>query len=106
MDLHDLPDDDAGLAETIHQRHKYVEHREREREHRKPCRLVIDCIAHTWNGDAISGEEILALAGRGHEYEALHIGHEADVLIRADDAVSLRSETVQHFRTRLRETST
>ncbi|MGZ3499381.1 MAG: hypothetical protein ACXWNK_17010 [Vulcanimicrobiaceae bacterium] len=106
MDLYDLPDDDSGLAETVHQRHKYVEHREHEHRHKQPHELVIDCVTHSWDYEYISADAILTLAGRGEEYEALHAEPGADQAgdpVPATVQVYLGNEHVHHFHTRLRK---
>jgi hypothetical protein len=104
MNLNDSPDDDNGLAEALHERHEHVEHHEHEHEHHnKPYHLEIDRVSHQWPDDYITGEQLLALAGRTLEYEAMRVGpgHEPDQPIPNGHRFYLGNEHEHRFRTRL-----
>ena len=105
MNLYDSPDYGNSLADELHDRHERVEHHEHEHEHHhKPRHVIIDRVEHSWPDDYITGEQILALAGRSQEYEALHIrpDHETDEPIATDARFYLGNEHVHFFRTDLR----
>lgn len=104
MNLYDSSDDDNGLAEVLHERHEHVEHHEHAREHHsKPYLLEIDRVSHQWLEDYITGEQILELAGRTLEYEALHVGpgYEVEQPIPNAQRFYLGNEHEHRFRTRL-----
>ena len=103
MNLYDSPDDD-GLAEIVHERHEQVEHHKHEHDRaHKTYQLEIDEVIYRWEEAYVTGVQILALAGRTREHEALHVGpgDEQAEPLPADSRFYLGTERMHRFRTRL-----